>query len=156
AHPAAPGRVHCVRGFAGVSGHERPRPGVHAVGDDDDVEFGALRIACRATGPGDGHGLFVIDQSLHGRCECHWGLGTGEHGQQLGPGDPAVVAVFGQQLAEVILPEHAAGVCMGDVSLDADAGLEVALPCPECVDDRVDHGHEGEHVPGPVVPDHAL
>src|SRR5699024_2857258 len=54
AHPAAPGRVHCVRGFAGVGGHQRPSPGVHAVGDDDDVEFAALRIACRATGPGDG------------------------------------------------------------------------------------------------------
>src|SRR5699024_10543249 len=51
APPAAPGRVHCVRGFAGVSGHERPGPGVHPVGDDDDVEFGAPRIVCRSTGP---------------------------------------------------------------------------------------------------------
>src|SRR5699024_11252913 len=45
---------------------------------------------------------------------------------------------------------------MGDVAVDADAGVEVALPGSERVDDRVDHGHEGEHIPGPVVPDHAL
>ena len=43
----------------------------------------------------------------------------------------------------------------GDIAVDADAGFEVSLPAVEFVDDGIDHRHEGEHVSGAVVADHA-